>query len=229
MGNSCLSSLSNYRDKDFLKDAYKASVNTMHELETEVYDTRFGLFTGPSVFNDGIAAYPAPIYDSTNNSSFVLDHPNSKYIKCLSTNCVYYGAYQAIIKMAELLHEEEGQISQFKKHASNLKANILKNFYDTERNSLYYLIDNQGKTDQSQEALGISFAIIFEILNQEQAHKLVEKTTTSKFGITSIYPDFARYSSDKPGRHNNIIWPMVNGFLQKQQLYLVILKHLVLN
>jgi glycogen debranching enzyme len=40
----------------------------------------------------------------------------------------------------------------------------------------------------------------------------------SKFGITSITPDFPRYSKEMPGRHNNIIWPMVNGFFAKAAL-----------
>jgi len=30
--------------------------------------------------------------------------------------------------------------------------------------------------------------------------------------LTTIYPAFPRYNADTPGRHNNLIWPMVNGF-----------------
>src|SRR5664279_3471887 len=78
-------------DIEFLKQSYLCSNHTMNKLEQQAYDNLSGLFMGPSVFNDGIAAYPEPIYEKTINSSFVLDHPNSHKIKCLSTNCVYYG------------------------------------------------------------------------------------------------------------------------------------------
>jgi glycogen debranching enzyme len=184
----------------------------MHKLEQLAFNNQFGLFTGPSVFNDGIAAYPEPVYDKTNNSSFVLDHPNSKTIKCLSTNCVYYGAYKALVEMGELLKVDGATIQLYRQKAEALKASILKYFYSENENKLYYLVDNAGNIAKYQEGLGISFAVIFGILNNEQAFKLTKTATVSKFGITSIYPDFPRYSPAKPGRHNNIVWPMVNGF-----------------
>jgi glycogen debranching enzyme len=210
-----IAALNHYKvtgDINFLKQAYACSDNTMKKLEQNAFDKQYGLFTGPSVFNDGIAAYPAPVYDSTNNSSFVLDHPNSKIIKCLSTNCVYYGAYQSLIEMAQLLNVDKSIIQSYQTKADNLKAAILKNFYSEKDSKLYYLIDNNGKLDSSQEGLGISLAIIFNVVNKEQALKLTQHTVISKFGITSIYPDFKRYSPAKPGRHNNIVWPMVSGF-----------------
>ena len=57
---------------------------------------------GPSVFNDGIAGYEEPIYEAKHKSSYVLDHPNSKPIKCLSTNCIYYNAYLVLAEMAAI-------------------------------------------------------------------------------------------------------------------------------
>ncbi|MBQ7350578.1 MAG: hypothetical protein IJW56_06830, partial [Bacteroides sp.] len=42
-------------DKNFLRQAYVASANTMKKLETEEFDSKYGMFMGPSVFNDGIA------------------------------------------------------------------------------------------------------------------------------------------------------------------------------
>jgi glycogen debranching enzyme len=54
--------------------------------------------------------------------------------------------------------------------------------------------------------------VIFGIVNGTQAQQVISKAVVSKYGITSIYPDFTRFSHDKPGRHNNIIWPMVNGY-----------------
>lgn len=202
-------------DEKFLKDAYLCSAKTMQLLETRVFDTKYGLFMGPSVFNDGIAGYPEPIYEPNNYSSAVVKHKNSAKIKCLSTNSIYLGAYQSLAQMAKQLKESQSVTQAYQRKADQLKGNILKHLYDRKNNKLNYLVDQNGKVDASQEGLGISFAILFGVLDGEEAKKLIQNATVSKYGITSIYPDFPRYSAEKPGRHNNIIWPLVNGFFAK--------------
>lgn len=197
-------------DQLFLKEAYRCAGNTMNELEQSAFDRGYGLFTGPSVFNDGIAGYPASVYDSLNNSSFVLDHARSKTIKCLSTNAVYYCAYKALSEMSSLL--KDGQQHTYDQKASVLKAQILKYLYNAEENKFYYLIDSQGNVDHSQEALGISLAVLFGITDTQKAAGIIKSAGTSAHGIPSISPAFARYDAKKPGRHNVVIWPMVNGF-----------------
>lgn len=199
-------------DRVFLQQAYDCAVNTMKQLEQTVFDKEYGLFTGPAVLADGIAGYPEPVFDPSNQSSYVLDHRNAGTIKCLSTNCVYYGAYLAMIGMAESLNQNLSDIKELHSKADRLKSAILKNFYNGKDHKLNYLIDHTGKVDSSQEALGYSFAVIFGILNPDQASELINKAITSKYGIPCLYPDFPRYSPEKPGRHNNILWPMTNGF-----------------
>ncbi len=205
-------------DKEFLAQAYQCSANTMKELEVSTFDKNYGLFMGPSVFNDGIAAYPEPIYDPTNPSGSVLDHKNSFHIKCLSTNCIYYGAYIALDRMSHYLNKSSDVSNLYEQKAEALKHNILKGLYNNKKNTFNYLIDHQGKVDDSQEGLGLSFAIMFGIIDGEKAKQLIANAVVSKYGITSITPDFPRYSKDKPGRHNNIIWPIVNGFFANAAL-----------
>jgi hypothetical protein len=202
-------------DKDFLNKAYKCSALTMKGLELYAFDQKYGLFKGGSVFNDGIAGYPEPIYEPGNFSGGVQDHKNSYFAKCLSTNCVYYGAYLALIKMAGILNDNKEVIDEFQKKATNLKANILKNFYNSDKNTFNYVIDQNGKVHQYQEALGISFAVIFGVIEGEKANQLIGNAVVSPYGITSIVPDFPRYSKEMPGRHNNLIWPFINGFFAK--------------
>ena len=202
-------------DRNFLLQAYRCSANTMSELEKTMFDETYGLFMGPSVFNDGIAGYPEPIYEPGNFSSSVLDHKNSYRIKCLSTNCVFYGAYCALCEMSILLQEKDNVTTEYREKAESLKRNILKHLCEPNKDRCDYLIDQNGKVDSSQEALGISFAVIFGIFDGAQAGDLVRNAHVSKFGITSIYPDFPRYSPERPGRHNNILWPMVNGFFAR--------------
>lgn len=205
-------------DKNFLSGAYKCAANSIANLEQKAFDADYQLFTGPSVFNDGIAGYPEPIFEPGNNSSFVLDHKGSAKIKCLSTNCIYYGAYRCLADMAKALNKSAGTVNAYSQKAGNLKRSILKHLYDSKNYRLNYLIDQNGKVDHSQEALGISFAVLFGILDGKQAHDLIAHAAVSKFGITSVYPDFARYSNEKPGRHNNIVWPMANGFFANAAL-----------
>jgi len=202
-------------DSDFLKQAYNCSSNTITELERKAFDSTDGLFKGPAVMADGIAGYPEPVYDRNNYSSYVLDHKNAANIKCLSTNCLYYGAYLSLIEMGSILNEDEGSINDYRKRAEALKESVLRHFYDEKDNKLYYLIDGQGKPYSFQEGLGYSFALIFGILNTQQAVALIKNTNVSDFGITALYPDFPRYSHNHPGRHNNIIWPMINGFFAR--------------
>jgi hypothetical protein len=199
-------------DKIFLKQAYACSAKTMQQLEGQTYDAKYGLFRGPSVFNDGIAAYPEPVYDPTNPSGASTDHPGTRYIKCLSTNCIYYGAYVALNKMAKLLGVDDAQSKTYTQKAADLKQNILKYLYNADNNSFNYLIDQNGGTAKYQEGLGISFAVMFGVIDGDKANQLISNANISKYGLTTIYPAFPRHGEEKPGRHNNLIWPMVNGF-----------------
>lgn len=203
------------RDKVFLSQAYKCSHNTIKELEKKAFDSTSGLFKGPAVMADGIAGYPEPVYDSKNYSSFVLDHKNASGIMCLSTNCLYYGAYLSLIEMGSILREDERTVNDYRERAEALKISVLRNFYNEKDNALYYLIDAQGKRYNYQEGLGYSFAVIFGILNKQQSAMLIRNSHEPDFGITAVYPDFTRYSTGHPGRHNNIIWPMINGFFAR--------------
>lgn len=198
-------------DKQFLNQMFHCSINTIKELEKNSFDSNYGLFTGPSVFNDGISGYPESVFDSLNNSSYVLDHKGTEYLKCLSTNCVYYEAYEILSKICKTLNDEQRNI-EYSRKASYLKANILHYLCDLKSHKFYYLIDSNGNIDKSQEALGLSYAVLFGVINKKDALLFTEKASVSQYGITSIYPDFKRYSKDMPGRHNNLIWPFVNGF-----------------
>jgi hypothetical protein len=210
-----VAALNHYRvtgNRQFLQEAYTCSAASMTQLENMAFDPNTGLFRGPSVFNDGIAGYPEPIYNSTIKSSNVLDHPNSANIKCLSTNCLYVGAYQSLAQMGQILGDDSARIDSYQDKSRQLIEQIRKRLWIEKENRLNYLIDHRGVVDRSQEGLGISFAVIFEILTGQQAAAVISNAGVSPFGIPSICPDFPRFSPDKPGRHNNLIWPMVNGF-----------------
>ena len=198
-------------DREFLKQAYIASANTMKELEKEQFDADYGLFMGPSVFNDGIAGYEEPVFETGHRSSHVLDYPGSKRIKCLSTNCIYFSGYRVLAIMASL-EGDEASAKEYARKADALKAAIRRHLYDAKTGRTNYLIDTQGGVHPHQEALGLSFAILFGILDGDEARKAIAETYVSRFGIPSIHPHFKRFDKDHPGRHNQIVWPFVNAF-----------------
>ena len=198
-------------NESFLHQAYKASANTMAKLEREQFDPEYGMFMGPSVFNDGIAGYEEPIFDTQHRSSYVLDFPGSKRIKCLSTNSIYYNAYLTLAKMAAKEGDKAVQKAYAKK-AADLKTAIRKNLFDAKTGKLSYLIDGNGKVHPHQEALGVAFAILFGIVDDAEAKQVIANTYSGKHGIPSVYPHFKRFDQQHPGRHNQIVWPFVNAF-----------------
>ena len=203
------------RDTNFLKEAYICSRNTMKQLETVAYDPSYGLFTGPSVFNDGISAFEEPIYDASKpDLSGVMRH-NTQNIKCLSTNCVYYMAYRALNEMHRILGETEHV--EYAGKAETLKENIRRNFFSP-RGKLYYAIDEQGGVHKHQEALGNAFAILSGIVTPLEGHLTLIRNETTEYGVPSITPTFKRFSKERPGRHNRLIWPFVNAFYAEAAL-----------
>ncbi|WP_346699537.1 MGH1-like glycoside hydrolase domain-containing protein [uncultured Alistipes sp.] len=197
------------RDTVFLREAYTCGANTIRQLEEEAYDKEYGLFTGSSVFNDGVSAFEEPIYDvGKPNSSSVLAH-NTHGIKCLSTNCAYYMAYRALNEMHKVQTGSENP--EFVEKARTLRNNIRRNFYNP-RGQLFYVIDEQGHIHKHQEALGIAFAILSGAITPQEGHFTVIRNETTKYGIPSISPTFKRFSKEYPGRHNRLIWPFVNAF-----------------
>ena len=198
-------------DQSFLNQAYLASKNTILKLEKEAFDAQYGLFTGPSVFNDGIAGYEEPIYQPGVNSSYVLDYPRSKQIKCLSTNCIYYHAYELLAEMSTLCNDGV-MTSSYLEKANLLRQHIRQYLWNPEENKLYYLVDHAGKVHRHQEGLGTAFAILFGVVSQAEAAELIDQIYVSPYGLPSIYPCFKRFSKEKPGRHNVMVWPFVNAF-----------------
>jgi len=199
-------------DKEFLKQAYICSKNSIEDLEKKHYDKESGLFMGPAHICDGIAGYPEPPYDPKINSSFVLDYPNTNEMKAFSTNVIYFAAFKALAQMGKELKVSEADIKMFEDKSAALKERINKNFWIDEAGRYGYLILKDGKKDNSQEGVGIAYALIFGVPDKKQTEQLFKNTFLMPQGITCVYPGFPRFTLQDPGRHNNILWPVINGF-----------------
>ena len=193
-------------DAAFLHQALSCSATTISDLERQHFNSLYGLFTGPAVFQDGIAGYDEPIFQPGNNNSYVLDH-NADQIMCLSTNCVYYKAY---LCLADMMWQCGKDGNAYQNKAKQLKKRIRQHFYNKAANRLFYLIDGNGKKHNYTEGLGVAFAVLYDVVSNKEAKKILSNVLITRYGIPAVYPAFPRYSAAQPGRHNVMIWPHVN-------------------
>ena len=202
-------------DKAFLTSAYGVTQDELALMRREHYNTGYGLFQGPAFFADGIAAYPEPEYDPKNSSSFVLDHPYTKDLMVLSTNCVYYNAYRCAALMARELGRPATEANDYNAKADALKTSINRHLWNPATSNYAYFIHGAGplagRRDDTQEGIGLSYAILFGVADKKQADAVLKSTHRTSYGVAAQWPHFPRYSADKPGRHNVIVWPNVNG------------------
>lgn len=205
-------------DKEFLADAYETIKNSVEILEKTQFNEQYGLFTGGSFFNDGITGYPKDLYEEEKKDfSFIGDHAPTKHIMSFSTNCLYYNGYRILTKMSAILGKNEITVTaNFAKKAEDLKHVLNQLFWSDEKGTYAYLMYPDGRMDWSQEGCGISFAMLFDVCNKEQAARIMENCYRSPNGLMSIWPPFEGLSSvEKPVRHNNLVWPVVNGFFMQ--------------
>lgn len=202
-------------DRSFLTRAYETSRNTIqiHEQGGQYsLNKKFGLFTGPSFFNDGVAGYPVPPADSgESRGSASFAYPQINQSMFLSTNCVYHGAYRDAASMAVVLHRPAAEARHYLSRAAALKAAINRNFWDSASGTYRYMVMADGKRGDYQEGTGLSLAVILGVAGPGRADSVIRHARQLDWGIPDVYPSFERYSESRPGRHNAIVWPMVQG------------------
>lgn len=202
-------------DRKFLATAYDVAQDELALMRREHYSRTYGLFQGPAFFCDGIAGYPEPEYDPQNHSSFVLDHHYTKDMMALSTNCVYYNAYRCAAQMAQRLGRPAPEVRDYGAAADALKGAINRRLWIPEKATYGYFIHGAGPLtggrDQTQEGIGLSYAILFGVADAKQVQSLLRTAHRTPHGMPTQWPHFPRFSDAQPGRHNVIIWPLVNG------------------
>lgn len=206
-------------NKEFLKIAYEAIANTLEYMESTEFNEELNLFRGPACYGDGVAAY-TDIYARHLESGIItfaekcrelcVDKGVGIPMYVLSTNCLYYYAYVLADKMATVL----GKAKKYQEKALDMKNAINRNFWSEEKGNYTYIKDDFGGCDY-QEGLGISFAMLFGIADNEQKKKIMSNFHTTLHGIPCVYPSFERYNTSDGqgfGRHSGTVWPHVQGF-----------------
>ena len=204
-------------DKNMIPTAKDAICRSLRYFEKTEFDSAKNLFRGPAVYGDGVAAYPDK-YANANSSGikfWQLQPENKDKIApvgvglpmfCLSTNCVYFRAYEVAATLCEMLSLDG---SEYKKKAAAMKEAINRSFWNDSRGSYDYMA---GEWD-AQEALGDAFAILFGVADREKAASMVEHHHTCPHGTPCLWPNLDRYASlGGYGRHAGTIWPHAQGF-----------------
>jgi hypothetical protein len=200
-------------DKDFLADAYGTAVNTMALRESQNFNSGLGLFEGPGFMNDGISGYPSPPWEPGIDSSFVLDYPGAAALLCLSTNCLYYGAYRALANMAQVLSDDSA--ADYDTAATALRASINSNFWRPDAGLYGYLIQGPGSSlagqlDDHQEGGGLALAIILGVATDAMTSSVLANAHWQPHGVVNVWPDFPMYPDGEWGRQASL-WPMVHS------------------
>ncbi len=145
----------------------------------------------------------------------MLDHPYTDKLMILSTNCVYYNAYRCAARMATELKRPASEARQYKQSAAALKAAINTHLWMPSKYTYGFFVHGAGpltgRLDPTQESIGDSFAILFGVASPAQAKSILQNAYRSPHGITASWPHFARFDDAHPGRHNGVVWPLVNG------------------
>lgn len=208
-------------NRSLLALAYIAARNAISYFEKTEYDPEDGLFRGAACFQDGVAAYPDEFTTPDFQSSileWVNAFPDKRTpsgfglpMKTLSTNCLYFNAYQILPQMAE----ELGWTApiEWKAKADALKVAINKHFWDNSIGMYRYLVGVDDTQDR-QEGFGNAFALLFGVADHNQSQQVLENQVNTSHGIPCLWPTYERYSSTDGmsfGRHSGTIWPQVNA------------------
>ena len=206
-------------DKEFLKIAYEAVCNSLEYFENTEFSEELNLFRGAACYGDGVSAYP-DIYAAHNwsgiiefskrNRELCVDKGVGIPMYTLSTNCLYYYSYV----LADKMGCELGLKEKYTGKALKMKNAINNTFWNEEKGTYDYICDNFGGCE-SQEGLGISFAILFGVADNDKVKKIIKNHKTTEYGIPCVYPSFPRYNTPDGmefGRHSGTVWPHVQGF-----------------
>jgi hypothetical protein len=201
-------------DYNFLTKAYKTALATMNTRRMQNFNQTFGLFEGPGFMNDGISAYPSPPFEPGIDSSSVLSYPYVDVMMCLSTNCLYYGAYRALAGMARELGRSAAA-SRDEYVAALLRRAINSGFWRGSAGTYGYLIHGAGdplagQLDTHQEGGGLALAIILGVATAKQAELILKAAHWEPHGVVNVWPNFPWFTGGEWGRQASL-WPMVHS------------------
>jgi glycogen debranching enzyme len=204
-------------DRDFLRQACDCAAASLENHRREFFVEEYGLFRGPSHLCDGIAGYPdPPAVNTDGQSSYCEDYPNLVYIMPTSLQAIYYGAYRAAADMARSLQREQSEITRWEGYAAELREQATRHLWVPELHRYGYFVHGKGpkagQLETHQEGAGLAYALLFGLADEQQSREIMDHFHNQPYGMTCVWPHFARFSDQRPGRHNVLVWPQMNAY-----------------
>jgi glycogen debranching enzyme len=206
-------------DRAFLEEALEATSNTLADREQQEFDPALGLFRGPAVYGDGVAAYPDRY--ANHDSSAILDWPKGNPervsrpghglpMSTLSTNSLYFHVYDVLRAMSMALGRPVDPA--WSGRAESLRRAINQRFWSAELGSYLTLVDPWGADDR-QEAIGLAFSVLFGVADEEKKESIFRRAVLTPAGIPCLWPTYPRYAAGGEfGRHSGTVWPHAQAF-----------------
>jgi len=182
---------------------YNTGKENFETLYNSWFDSKDGLFRGQPAFQDICSsAYPK----NMTIADCVL-------LKGTSTNCIYYKAMLSLANAAKKCNLPD-ESKDWTKRAGEIKIAIKRELILPDGTLTYYK-DRYGKVMKNQHNLGTAFAILFGIIEGEEARKAIDNYPISDKGTPLIYP----FLEDNEGDHNQASWPFCDTFfLQAKEI-----------
>lgn len=234
-------------DREFLALALEAVRNSFSYLEANEWDEAMGLFRGGACIADGIGAY-GDIYSNVETSGIYqwpAKNPDKRHsvgaglpLMALSTNCLYAESY----RLAGLMAAELGVPAEanWESMRQQVIRGIQTHLWDEAGGFFRLYWDPWGGSGPRQECLGNCFALLFDLVTEEQRALILENQPFDRYGPPAVSPDYPRYAEAKvpiqhcpPGRpdiaaenlvlsqftgireglagHGGIVWPLMMG------------------
>jgi glycogen debranching enzyme len=113
-----------------------------------------------------------------------------------------------LAKMSKRLGQDSGEYSQ---KAASVRKAINDKLWMEEKGYYAYFLDMNGEQDETMEALGHAFVILFDIAPKDRAKKVLVNQHITEYGVPCNWPIYPRFGYDV-GRHCGAIWPQIQGF-----------------
>ena len=191
-------------DKEWLDRIFPIIKNTLEDDRLVAFDPVTQLMHGETSWLDwreqeyATWMQPADIFQS----------------ECMATTAVHYQSLRILSEICRLEHQPV--LSQkYSAWADELKEGMNRHLWLEDRG--FYAIYRYGREFQiahsQYEVLGESFAILWDIANDEQKLRLSESMPSTYYGTQDMFPNL----KDQYPYHNDAMWPFTQGYWMKAQ------------
>ena len=191
-------------DREWLDRIFPVIKNTLEDDRQVAYDPVTKLMHGETSWLDWREQeyptwmQPADIFQS----------------ECMGTTAVHYQSLRILAEICRL--KAMPQLAEkYSQWAADLKEGMNRHLWLEDKG--FYAIYRYGRNfsiaHPQYEVLGESFAILWDIANEEQKRRISESMPSTYFGTQDMFPNL----KDQFPYHNDAMWPFTQGYWMKAQ------------